>query len=163
MSCLLAEHMPYKGKVRAARRTGIGEGVCGRFQIVVSELHNHHCHDLMQRLFLVFASSYCSCGLDGRCPLGSAIRKEPPKRVVLAAAAEFFFQSAVTLSRCRRGTRSFRRHFDRWSRPQSAILHKHNAFSEISEGAQFAGLGETVLVSCDGTSPPAALLGENFR
>ena len=29
--------------------------------------------------------------------------------------------------------------------------------------AQFAGLGETVLVSCDGTSPPAALLGENFR
>jgi hypothetical protein len=42
-------------------------------------------------------------------------------------------------------------------------MHKHNAFSAFSEGAQFAGLGETVLVSCGGTSPPAALLGENFR
>ena len=72
-------------------------------------------------------------------------------------------ESAVTLSRCRRGTRSSGRHCDRLAGSQSAILHKHNAFNAFSEGAQFAGLGETVLVSCDGTSPPAALLGENFR
>ena len=48
MSCLLAEHMPYKGKVREARRTGIGEGLCARFQIVRSVLHNQHGHDPMQ-------------------------------------------------------------------------------------------------------------------
>ena len=72
-------------------------------------------------------------------------------------------ESAVTLSRRRRGTRSSGQHCDRRPGPLSAILHKHNAFSAFSEGAQFAGLGETVLVSCDGTSPPAALLGENFR
>ena len=69
----------------------------------------------------------------------------------------------MTVARRRGGTRSSGQHWDRRPGPVSAILHKHNAFSAFSEGAQFAGLGETVLVSCGGTSPPAALLGENFR
>ena len=60
MSCLLAEHMPYKGKVRAARRTGIGEGVGARFQIVRSMLHSQPFPDPMLRLFLAFSSS-CDC------------------------------------------------------------------------------------------------------
>ena len=72
-------------------------------------------------------------------------------------------ESAVTLLRRRRGTRSSGQHCDRWPGHQSAMLHKQNAYSAFSEGAQFASLGETVLVSCGGTSPPAALLGENIR
>ena len=65
MSCLLAVHMPYKGKVREARRTGIGEGLGARFQIVRPELYHQHGHDPMLRLFLAFSSSYDCCAMEG--------------------------------------------------------------------------------------------------
>ena len=63
MSCLLAEHMPYKGKVRAARQTGIGEGLGARFQIVRSMLHSQPFPDPMLRLFLPCSSPYDCCAI----------------------------------------------------------------------------------------------------
>ena len=63
MSCLLAEHMPYKGKVRAARQTGIGEGLGARFQIVRSMLHSQPFPDPMLRLFLPSSSPYDCCAI----------------------------------------------------------------------------------------------------
>ena len=71
MSCLLAEHMLYKGKVRAARQTGIGEGLGARFQRVRSELHHQHGHDPMLRLFLAFSSSYDCCAMMEGCKVSN--------------------------------------------------------------------------------------------
>ena len=57
MSCLLAEHTPYKGKVKATRRKGPRGGVRPRSRRRESELDNRHIDHSMFSVPCPFASS----------------------------------------------------------------------------------------------------------